>query len=64
LYKGWFYVFVTGVIFYFIIRRKMMLFKVAIDKVFEGYDELGAINQELMAMDEEMSQQYGRTRST
>lgn len=58
LYKGWFYVVVTGVIFYFIISRRMMLFKVAIDKVFEGYDEVSAINQELMAMDEELSQQY------
>lgn len=58
LYKGWLYVIVTGIIFYFIISRKMMLFKVAIDKVLEGYDELSSANEELMAMDEELSQQY------
>lgn len=58
LYKGWFYVVVTGVIFYFIIKSKMMLFKVAIDKILEGYDELSSANEELMAMEEELSQQY------
>ncbi|MCY6355691.1 putative bifunctional diguanylate cyclase/phosphodiesterase [Clostridium sp. ZS2-4] len=58
LYKGWFYVVVTGAIFYFIINSKMMLFKLAIDKILEGYDELSFANEELMALDEELSQQY------
>lgn len=40
LYKGWFYVAMTGVIFYFIIHKKMMLFIGAIDKIIIGYEEL------------------------
>lgn len=57
LYKGWFYVAFTGVIFYFIICSKMKLFRGAVDKVFEGFEELSATTEELMAMDEELSQQ-------
>lgn len=58
LYKGWFYVVVTGVIFYFIINSKMMLFKVAIDKILEVYDEVSSANKELMVMEEELIHQY------
>ncbi|SET37713.1 PAS domain S-box-containing protein/diguanylate cyclase (GGDEF) domain-containing protein [Natronincola peptidivorans] len=58
LYKGWLYVLITGVIFYFIISNRMMLFKMAIDEVFHGYEELSATHEELTAMDEELMQQY------
>lgn len=58
MYKGWFFVAITGVIFYYIILKKMMLFKEAIDQTFEEFEELSAAHQELMAMDEELTQQY------
>lgn len=57
LYKGWLYVIVTGIVFYWIICKTMMMFKRAIDKIFQGYEELSTANEELIAMEEELSQQ-------
>lgn len=58
LFKGWFYVLVTGIVFYVIIVNRMKLFKKAIARLFDGYEELSATHEELMAMDEELTQQY------
>ncbi|SHJ59620.1 PAS domain S-box-containing protein/diguanylate cyclase (GGDEF) domain-containing protein [Geosporobacter subterraneus DSM 17957] len=58
LYKGWFYIIATGLIFYGIIHKTMKLFKKAIDKVFQGYEDLSSAHEELLAMDEELNQQF------
>lgn len=58
LYKGWFYVCLTGIIFYFIIKARLVQFKGAVDTIFEGYEELTAANEELIAMEEELTHQY------
>ncbi|MFT9495435.1 bifunctional diguanylate cyclase/phosphodiesterase [Anaerosolibacter sp.] len=57
-YKGWFYVALTGLIFYFIIYEKINLFKKAVDKIFEGFEDLSAAHEELLAMDEELIHQF------
>jgi diguanylate cyclase (GGDEF)-like protein/PAS domain S-box-containing protein len=57
-YKGWFYVVLTGLIFYFIIYSKIALFKSAVDKIFEGFEDLSSTHEELLAMDEELSYQF------
>lgn len=57
-YKGWFYVVLTGLIFYFVIYGKITLFKRAVDKIFEGFEDLSAAHEELLAMDEELSYQF------
>lgn len=43
LYKGWFYVVITGIIFYFVIHNKMSLFTGAIDKIIIGYEDLQSL---------------------
>ena len=60
IYKGWFYVIVTAIIFYFIIRRTLVLYKNANDTVLRGYEELSATHEELMAMNEELEEQNSR----
>lgn len=60
IYKGWFYVMVTAVIFYFIIRKTLQLYKEANDSVLRGYEELSAAHVELMAMNEELEEQNFR----
>lgn len=60
-YKGWFYIVVTGIIFYYIIKSKIMQFKDATDKIHQGYEELSAAHEELLAMDEELNLQYDET---
>lgn len=54
LYKGWFYVFVTGVIFYIIIRKTLMLYKAAVDRVLDGYEDLSAAYEEMLALNAEL----------
>ena len=58
LVKGWAYILLSSAAFYFIIYRKMKLFKNAIDQIFQGYKELVQTHEELITMDEELSQQF------
>lgn len=60
-YKGWFYIVITGIIFYYIIKSKIMQFKDATDKIHQGYEELSAAHEELLAMDEELNLHYNET---
>lgn len=54
LYKGWFYVFVTGFIFFLIIKRVLGMYSKSIDKILSGYQELFLAHEELMAMNEDL----------
>jgi len=58
VYKGWAYVIITGIIFYYVISRRMVLFRIAINKMFEGYEELTAAHEELVALEEELSHNF------
>ena len=60
-YKGWFYIIVSGIIFYYIIKNKIMLFKAATNEISKGYEELSAAHEELLALDDELNQQYDET---
>ncbi|MFA5537000.1 MAG: EAL domain-containing protein [Bacillota bacterium] len=51
LYKGWFYVATTGVIFYLIILDKLKLFKTATDEIHSTYNQLAASHLELLDME-------------
>ncbi len=57
MFKGWFYVIITAMIFYIIIRKTLQLYKDANDSVLRGYEELSAAHEELMAMNEELEDQ-------
>jgi diguanylate cyclase (GGDEF)-like protein/PAS domain S-box-containing protein len=54
MYKGWFYVIITALIFFFIIKSKANLFKKAMEKGLSGYQELSATYEEIMATYEEL----------
>ena len=57
LFKGWFYVFATGVIFYRIIYRAFLLYRKTMDSLVSSYEELNAIYEEMVAMNEELDRQ-------
>lgn len=57
LYKGWFYVLVTGIIFYLIIRGRMELFEQSINEILRGYEDLSTTHEELIAMNDELDVQ-------
>lgn len=58
LYKGWIFVGISGLVYFFIILNSLNLFKAAVDKIFEGYQSLTSSHEELMVMDEELTQQF------
>lgn len=58
LFKGWFYVGITALLFYFMIKRALALFDKATDMAVSSFEELSAAHEELMAMSEEMDSQY------
>lgn len=54
LFKGWFYVFVTGAIFFLIIRQVLVMYSNSIDKILTGYEELFLAHEELMSMNDDL----------
>lgn len=62
-YKGWMYVLITGSIFYMVIKNRMILFKRAVDTIFNSYEELTAAHEELIAMEEELMDQYDQIKA-
>jgi len=54
LYKGWGYVFITGAIFYSVIKRVLALYSKSIDKILTGYEELLMTHEEMISMNEEL----------
>jgi diguanylate cyclase (GGDEF)-like protein/PAS domain S-box-containing protein len=58
LYKGWIYVLITGVVFYFIIKSKLKISKDALDKVFYTYEEIKNAHKDLISMDSKLLFQY------
>lgn len=58
LYKGWFYVLVTALILFLIIYRTLRLYKIAVISVLKGYNELNATYEELIALNQQIDEQY------
>ena len=56
LYKGWFYVIITGLIFFVIIRKTLKLYKKSIEKVTEGYEKLNVAYEIMTLMNQEADQ--------
>ncbi len=58
LFKGWFYVVLTGVLFGSIIFKRMRLFELAITELVKEYEMLSLADEELLSMDEAIQAQY------
>ncbi len=56
LYKGWGYVFITGGIFYVVIKRVLVLYSKSIDKILSGYEDLLITHEEMISMNEELKE--------
>lgn len=57
LFKGWFYVVITAVIFSVIIYRTFRLYKEALVNVLHGYDDLNATYEDVWALNQELDEQ-------
>jgi diguanylate cyclase (GGDEF)-like protein/PAS domain S-box-containing protein len=54
-YKGWFYVFATMIMVYILIRNRLVLFHGATEKIYENYEELKVL-QENLRQEKELSE--------
>ncbi len=57
LYKGWIFVALTAIVFYFIILRRMKMYKRTLDEVFLANEELSMTSEELIVLGEKLDQQ-------
>ncbi len=57
-FKGWFYVVFSGMIFYFIVKNRMELFKDASEQLYEGYVQLDLSHNELRNAQNELQEKY------
>ncbi|QSX07953.1 EAL domain-containing protein [Alkalibacter rhizosphaerae] len=57
-WKGWFYVIVTGYIFYRIIRRSLKLYQNAVETIFDNYKGLGFAHKELIRTEQQLQKKY------
>lgn len=58
LFKGWFYVFLTGILFGTIIYKRMRLFELAIAELVKEYEMLSLADEEILSMDQAIQAQY------
>ncbi|MGM0396265.1 MAG: bifunctional diguanylate cyclase/phosphodiesterase [Bacillota bacterium] len=59
-FKGWFYVLISGIIFYFIVRKRLELFKDAVDQLYDGYEQLDISHNELHIAKDELQEKYNQ----
>ena len=59
-YKGWIYVFLSGLVFYFLIANRMFLLKTATDRIYKGYEELDKSYEVLKIAQDELEDKYNQ----
>lgn len=57
-YKGWAYVFVTMILIYSLVLKRLLLFEKAIKKIYSNFEDLNSANEESIALEEELRQQF------
>lgn len=57
-YKGWIYVVITMILIYSLVVKRLILFKKSLKKISDNFEQLNATNQELIALEEELRQQF------
>ncbi len=55
-YKGWIYVLLSGLVFYYIVGKKIYLLKEASDLIYKGYKNVGNYNESLKKTQSELEQ--------
>ncbi len=58
MYKGWFYVAITMMLLYCLIKTRMLMFKKAMNEIYLSYEELTATYEELAAMEDELRENF------
>jgi diguanylate cyclase (GGDEF)-like protein/PAS domain S-box-containing protein len=57
-YKGWAYVVITMMLIYALVLKRLVLFEKAIKKIYNNFEELNSANEESIALEEELRQQF------
>lgn len=57
-YKGWAYVAITMSLIYSLVSKRLILFKISLKKISDNFEELNVTNEELIALEEELKEQF------
>jgi len=57
-YKGWAFVFITMILIFSLVFRRLILFRKAVEKIAINFEELNSNHEELVALEEELRQQF------
>jgi diguanylate cyclase (GGDEF)-like protein/PAS domain S-box-containing protein len=58
MFKGWLYVLITMIIVYSLVFSKLTLFKRALEKIHDNYESMSSANEELVALQEDLKEQF------
>lgn len=57
-YKGWMYVFITMILIYLLVLKRVILIKKSLKTIASNFEELSANNEELIALEDELRKQF------
>jgi len=57
-YKGWMYVFITMILIYLLVLKRVILLKKSLKTIADNFEELNANNEELIALEDELGKQF------
>ena len=57
-YKGWLYVFITTILIYLLVLKRVILFKKSLKTIASNFEQLTANNEELIALEDEIGKQF------
>lgn len=57
-YKGWIYVFITTILIFLLVLKRVILFKKSLKTIADNFEELSANNEELIALEDELGKQF------
>lgn len=57
-YKGWLYVFITMVLIYYLVLKRVILLQKSLNTIANNFEELNANNEELIALENELKKQF------
>lgn len=57
-YKGWLYVFITMILIYYLVLKRVILLQKSLNTIANNFEELNANNEELIALENELKKQF------
>lgn len=63
-YKGWFYIFVTGMLVFHMVKRSLLTTQKVSNKLYRSYEELNLAYEELIATEEDLKNRFNELKKS